>query len=347
MPNVHPRRQRAKAVLLSALIALPLLCLAVDWTADFALPEWDDYERGVLFSRLRTLRAAQPDRPWLAILGTSRSSNGFDARTLSEDESGPLVFNTSLMGATPLTSLLTLRRLVDEGHRPSEVVVEILPLTMHKMHISRKGRPLDIGRIRAADLPLVATLEPAAAGRIAWSWAETNALRTATYRAELAAHAWPAFAPQDRINQRPLRESIIDSHGWCPLEFDRVPPERYKTGFEVARKAYQKSLSELTEVDSNYEHTMNALLDYCRTQKIRVRALIFMPESPSFRAFYHPDAERFTYDYMNTFCQKWNVTLIDARTWCREDHFVDGHHLTARGSRHFTQRIHEELFARP
>jgi hypothetical protein len=342
---MHPRRQRAKGTILGALIALPLLFLAIDRTVENALPEWDDYERGVLFSRLRSLRAAEPDRPWLAILGTSRSANGFDARTLSENESGLLVFNASLLGSTPLTNLLALRRLVEEGHRPNEVVVEILPLMMHQMVLSRKGRPLDLARIRAVDLPLVAQLEPYSAGRMAWSWAEANTFRAATYRADLAAQAWPAFAPGDRVSLRSKRETIIDSHGQCALQMDPVPEETYHRGFEVARKQYQKPLSELTEVNSTYEHAMRALVSYCQSQNIRVRALIFMPESSAFRAFYGPGVEKFTYDYMRDLCAQWDIPLVDARSWCPDDCFIDGHHLTLRGSQHFSRRFHAEVLA--
>ena len=50
MPHVHPRRERGRAVAVSALIALPLLCVGLSVGVDRAAPGWDDYEAAVVIS---------------------------------------------------------------------------------------------------------------------------------------------------------------------------------------------------------------------------------------------------------------------------------------------------------
>src|SRR5215813_4947462 len=128
MPAAHPRRSRARAAAVTALITLPLLCVALSVGVDRLYPGWDDYELAVLLGRLRDRTAQSPHRPLEVVLGSSRAMNAFDTDGMSAiDPDGPLMMNLSLVGSTPLDSLLLLRRVVDLGYRPRGVILEVLP----------------------------------------------------------------------------------------------------------------------------------------------------------------------------------------------------------------------------
>src|SRR5207248_595058 len=105
MPQIHPRRDRARSAVLTALILLPVLCTALTLAADRLLPDWHDHEQAVAMGRLRARVAESPGRPLELILGSSRALNGIDAGGMSADPSAPVVVNMSLTGSNPMISL--------------------------------------------------------------------------------------------------------------------------------------------------------------------------------------------------------------------------------------------------
>src|SRR5262245_12107620 len=150
MPTVHPRRRRARAAVVTALVALPVLCVALSVGVDRLYPGWDDYEVAVILGRLRDRTAEFPHRPLELVLGTSRAMNAFCTDDLSAAPEGPLVLNLSLVGSTPLDSLLMLRQVVALGHRPHSVILEVLPCWVCKLGTIREKGYTRLLRYRAA-----------------------------------------------------------------------------------------------------------------------------------------------------------------------------------------------------
>jgi hypothetical protein len=344
MPTLHPRRLAARRLVVTTLVLIPLLLLGTDALSDRLWPDWEDYERAVLFSRLRARVAEQPTRPLCLTLGSSRAANAFDAKWLTEAAPhGPLVVNASLVGSTPLTSLLTLRRAVAEGHRPREVILEVLPTNSLNPLITPQGRPDDAKRLRLADWSLLASLHPEHRFALGWHVLEAQVGRTVRHRAEWLAQVCPDFAPRDRVGQRARQESVIDSHGWCPLRFDPVPPEIHQRGFALARETYEPSLRQPIPIQPAFSRVLEAFFAFCAEQQITVRAVLFLPESSAFRRFYGSGIESRLSEPVRTVCERFGVPFRDARTWCPDEVFVDGHHLNTRGSRLFLERLQREL----
>ena len=343
MPSFHPRRQAARRLVLTALLVVPLLVVGLDLCLDRLLPHWEDPERAVLLSRLRDRVAEQPHRPLRLVLGSSRATNAFDGRWLSEsDPHGPLVVNVSLVGSSPFTSLLTLRRVVAEGYRPRSLVLEVLPSYLQNPLITPQGQPPELHRLRLADWPLLYRLHPEHSLGLTWYMAEARTARCLRHRAELMARIWPRLAPPDRVRFRAHQEASIDSHGWHSFRMDPVPTEIAKRGFEVARTVYEPALREMRPPSPVFARVMKELFAFCHEQKITVEAVLFMPESSAFRGFYGPGVESGLSEIVSSVCEQHGVRFLDARDWCPDDVFIDGHHLTARGSRLFLERLRRE-----
>src|SRR5262249_57475954 len=107
---------------------------------------------------LRRRVAAPPHRPLLLMLGSSRPAVGFRPGVLSpagdDPDSGPLVFNFSLLSSGPVLELLCLQRLLDDGIRPDFVLVECWPLMWENRGGKFiEGHGLDTGRLGLLDLP--------------------------------------------------------------------------------------------------------------------------------------------------------------------------------------------------
>jgi hypothetical protein len=340
MPTVHPRRVRARATVVTALVALPVLCLAMSLGVDRLYPGWDDYELAVILGRLRDRTAEFPHRPLELVLGSSRAMNAFDTDGMSTiDPDGPVVMNLSLVGSAPLDSLLMLRHVVALGHRPRGVILEVLPIWIRKHGpIGDKGHTRLL-RYRAADLPMLSRVTPTWAPRLWHDWAAYNACRWHTLRADLLAEAVPAFAARDRLGQRANRESIITPYGWCPMVIDPVPPETYRKGLEVARTGYQPQLQKVDGMDPVFEAVMEEFFAFCREHQIVVRAVVITPENKDFLAFYGPGVEQRTADLLGELCRRHGARLLDARRWIADHRFLDGHHLNARGSQEFTRQF--------
>src|SRR5262245_35858104 len=107
-----------------------LLCTAAAQVALAAAVETNPALRdpafGSRWQRLRQRRQAEPGRPLLLAVGTSRLEVGLRA-DLVRLPGDPLVFNFGLPGAGPPQQWLTLRRLRADGVRPDALLLELLP----------------------------------------------------------------------------------------------------------------------------------------------------------------------------------------------------------------------------
>ena len=68
-----------------------------------------------------------------------------------------------------------------------------------------------------------------------------------------------------------------------------------------------------------------------------------MPEGPTFRSFYSPDARAEIDRCLEQVCKDFHVPLVDARGWMPETAFFDSHHLLPPGAVTFTQRLEREV----
>src|SRR5262245_20945385 len=115
--------RQARAALLWGLVAFVISQLGLAAAIEWKCPELRDPFYGCKANRLHR-RSAGPEAPFtLVMLGSSRTTYGFQASALeprlSEAAGRPVVaFNFGIPGAGPLMELLTLRRLLAAGVHP-------------------------------------------------------------------------------------------------------------------------------------------------------------------------------------------------------------------------------------
>ena len=178
--KLSPRHRRGRNSIACAVLALLALQSVMSYGINTRRLEWADAEYGTTVRNLDARKKEFPDRPLLAVLGSSRSRNAFAADRLSEpipgDEAPPLVYDSCLEGARPTHYLLMLRRLLALGIKPACVTIEILPIHI-RSHNGKGTDPLDLPmvpkteaiRMRPSDLDLVSRYH---ANR-RWFWART------------------------------------------------------------------------------------------------------------------------------------------------------------------------------
>src|SRR6185437_14491640 len=95
-------------------------------------PEWRDPEYGHRIHQLRELQANHPDRPIVVAVGSSRTLMGLDplAMGFADEPGSPLVYNFGQTGAGPLQILLTAFRILDDGMKPTALLIELFPAAL-------------------------------------------------------------------------------------------------------------------------------------------------------------------------------------------------------------------------
>ena len=123
-------QKRGRAALLWALAVFVGAQVGFHFLMEFHNPELRDPEYGVKLTRLRALQAANPGRPLLLVLGSSRVNMGLrpDCFPAAHSPHGdePLVYNLAINGAGPLSQLIYYHRLRADGIRPDWIVFEVL-----------------------------------------------------------------------------------------------------------------------------------------------------------------------------------------------------------------------------
>src|SRR5438552_3595995 len=105
--RLNGRRRRSFAKARSALLWLLAGFIAIQLVFDVALERWQpvlrDPEYGYKLNRLRALLRAQPGRPLILVLGSSRTNLGVCPAAMQPGmgslANAPLVFNFSINGA--------------------------------------------------------------------------------------------------------------------------------------------------------------------------------------------------------------------------------------------------------
>jgi hypothetical protein len=72
-------------------------------------------------------------------------------------------------------------------------------------------------------------------------------------------------------------------------------------------------------------------------------AMIMMPEASWFRDLLPMKADAILQQYLAGLEREFGFPIIDARTWCDDAQFRDGHHLLATGAAHFTERFGRDI----
>lgn len=328
------RRARARSAVTWCVIAFLLSQLSLAVVLERWRPELRDPEYGHKLNLLRRQIARTPHRPLLVALGSSRTLNGLRPERL--DPSGPLVFNFGLTRHGPVQQMLALDRLLRDGIRPDAVTIEVLPLAL-----AQGAQELD----------------PTPAFRHTWGdvrYLHAHGYRPAAYALDwLEARALPCYANRFALMSRieanwvPWAErqdfiwSHIDECGWLEAPAPRSEAEAQSNRERTMRDDGPQMRRFRIAPDS--DRALRLTLDRCRDEQIAA-AIVLMPEATWFRAFYAGNGDRQLRDYSAGLGRDFGVPLIDARAWCADGDFRDGHHLLAEGVQRFTARFRCEVF---
>lgn len=322
--------RRALAVAALVLLASHLLLLAaLEWFA----PQLRDPEYGRKLAGLRARLAESGEKPLVLVLGSSRVSMGLRPAVL-EPNTPALVYNGSMIGSGPLLQSLALRRYWDDGVRPSVVVLEVWAPFLKSDGPYLEEARIDVNRLAWADL---AQLLPYSRDphklRTAWRQARLNPWYSHRYL--ILNRLVPAMLPW--FQRRDFAWEPVDGWGWLPSNNVSPNPESRRQRLELTRQHYDFIFNDYT-ITPVADRAMRDCIGTAQKLGLAV-ALLQMPESSEFRAFYSPQMQATVDAYFQSLQTEFAVPLIDGRTWNEDDDLIDGFHLTRDGAIRFTQQF--------
>jgi hypothetical protein len=290
----------------------------------------------------RSPSVAAPSPFTLVVLGSSRTAHGLQAGALEEPLAAvvrePVVaFNFGIPAAGPFSQLLTLKRLLADGIRPSLLLVEVLaPLLAGQDALPAEARWLAADRLRLPDLKVLEE-QGFPVSQLRKDWWHSCLNPWYAHRFAIVSRLAPAWLPWNF--QQDWGDGLDDS-GWKePIDPDPTPEGR-RHAVEVARRQYTDLLRGF-RLGGPTCRAQRELLDICRREHIPV-ALVLMPEGSEFRSWYPPRAWDEIDAFLDALMEEYGTPVINAREWLADEFFVDSHHLTLEGAAIFTQRMGQE-----
>lgn len=307
-------------------------------------PHLRDPEYGYKLRLLNRHRAAEPERPLVVLLGSSRTGQGLRPGVLPELETvegrKPLVFNFSQVGSGPLAEFVTLRRLLDAGIRPDWLAIEILPALLGRTIDAFADPGSGVCRITWSDLQLVSRYMPDPQ-LLKERWVRAQFHPWHTHRFSLMNHYASDCVPW---RLRLDHWKSLDAWGWSDIGTDSQPLVTVPAALEVSRATYQRDLQNF-HVSSMQDRALHDMLALCRRENIPT-LLYLMPEGDIFRTWYTPTTAATINDYLRRLSTECQVPIVDLRIGVEEKYFGDSHHLYRKGASLFTKRFGAEVLAR-
>jgi hypothetical protein len=301
--------------------------------------EWRDPEYGHRLTQVRQLQRTHPDRPLVVAIGSSRTQMGLSPADMGfADEPGtPLVYNFGQAGAGALRMQLTLLRLLDDGVRPSYVLIEWFPAALTANGPAEEQAQAWAARLGASDLR---RLEPYCdhPGQLTHQWASHRLAPWYAYRLSLMSHWQPGWLRwQDRLT---YQWDQVDPFGWNPYPLDTVTGPVREAGIESVQKQYEPHIAHF-QVGAMSDRVVRDLIQRCRTEGIPI-AFYSTPEGPTVRSWYRPEVRATLEAYAAMLTHGYAVPMFDSADGFAEDEFADGHHLLRAGAVRFSRRLAEE-----
>jgi hypothetical protein len=302
--------------------------------AEVRFPWWYDREYAVRRELLHERIAEVPDRPLLAVIGSSRIGTAFYPSDLppmrDADGHEVLTFNYSHHGSGPRLNLMQMHRLLRDGTQPKWLVIELVPA-----HVRYEGVQSPLAA--AVDVPVLLPFMNKSRLILEVSRLRLNAVyrnRTVFLRTFAPAFATQAGAGDD-IYLGPLGDDAILSRPGAH------PEEKKDSQYELIKGMYAYQMRDL-EFDPKLVAATRALLELCRGRGIPA-VLLMAPEDSRFRTWYGAGVEERIQALYGGLGAEFDLPVIDARQWCPDEDFLDPHHLMPDGARRFTLRLGREV----
>jgi hypothetical protein len=336
-------QQRGRASLLwliAGFLALQgSLALAIErrW-----LPELRDPEYGYRASRLAA-RTATSDRPFTVVmLGSSRTTRGFQASLLEEKLTQSLgrpvvAFNFGITGAGPLHQLVDLRRLLADGIQPDLLLIEVLPPLLAGQLPEPEANRLPADRVWHRELALLERYG-ASSTALRTAWWETVPVPFYAHRFAILSRVLPQYVPNEGRLDWLYR---IDDSGWFDTPGRKQTAEQYRAAVNRAKQEYAERFADFRLGEQPCQ-ALHELLDLCRKKQVPA-LLVVMPEGSEFRSWYPLQAWPAVESFLEELGRQYAVPLVSARDWLDDRYFSDSHHPVPNGARLFTERLHREI----
>jgi hypothetical protein len=333
--------RRGRSYLLWALVGFAALQIAfgvaIDWKLSAVRDATFVYKRWQLQARM----ADHPGAPLVLALGSSRTMMGVRASRLHLSSAGKpvVVYNYAIPGSGPLTQLITLRRLVNDGVRPQALLLEVMPGQFNRVTgRSVDEKNLDGGRLRAGELVSAARLAKVPHLLVA-NWLTSRCVPCYWYASELGLNG--AHRPEWG---RPLgaEPPLTDGLGW-QAGLWRVTPEQRKQRTDFAVSQYYDVYTK-DGVAAEPVRELRLMLELCREKGILVH-LVVPPESSQFRALY---SQTFVGEFeatLSNICREYSLSLTNAQEWLADERFYDGLHELPEGASEYTERLERTLLS--
>ncbi len=308
---------------------------------------WRDREYGLRLARLQARRDANPGRPLLLALGSSRVAVGFRpvALPVLRDAHGRevIAFNFGALGAGPAAELVWLRRLLRDGVRPDWLLVEFWPPYWEPDSRAEEGRVLQPERLSWADIRVLERLGGRDGTALRRAWIQDRLFPWHTHRRPFLADIAPRWHLQDAADRDRERWLRPDATGWISYldlwEPAGIRPPRAQVERDWQRFAAGLARAQFTGPPAR---AFEELLALCRREGIQPLVAV-LPEGREFQALYPPGVRTAAAAYLRHLTADLSVPVVDARDWSLEADFPDGYHLFPTAAARFTGRLGREF----
>lgn len=308
------------------------------WNVALRDPLW-----GRKLAILRSRAAAEPDRPLVVVLGSSRTALGVKLENSLELDSAtdrpPIVFNLAVMGAGPVNELVCLRRLLAEGIRPDRVLLEIHPLLLHEERGFGELDVLDVNRLAWSDLSVFARYVYDSES-LYRRWFRSRLLPCLSHRVLFQMELAPRWLEPVYRNDLATM-ARLDRSGWTPHFRESVSSTEFQQCLELSVRGYELAFQQY-RITERPDRAVREMLEICRRERIAA-GLFLMPESSGFQAAYTPDIREKLGDYLARVSRDYDVPVFDATDAATDASFADGHHLLPSGAAAFASRFQRDV----
>jgi hypothetical protein len=336
LPSIACSARRSLAVFLLAFgtihIGLTALC-------GWGPAEFHDPLYGEKLSQLRRrIKRAPAGTPLAVVLGSSRAMTGLNAqlleRRLNEARRRPtVVYNFAVPGGGPVTELLLLRRLLDDGIRPDTLLLEMWPCFFAEQAVPHNLIWLESHGLGLKERNWIGEYGPLADPR---SVTTTSGLLAPWYRHRFALLRRFARGLMPNIHWG-VMSPLFDDAGWEPIGGQHPSDDTYSHYVETEKPTVSAYL-EPKPLSSATCRVINDIFAVTKEHQIRVVLTLF-PEARDLRDWCSEKHRSNIMGFLEQAGRDYDLTLIDGHDWLHDEDFFDPVHVLATGADHFTDHF--------
>ncbi|HEV3339378.1 MAG TPA: DUF1574 family protein [Pirellulales bacterium] len=337
-----PRRRniarKARASLGWSLALLGLIHAGLSALVGWGPAEFHDPLYGEKLAQLRgRVSRAEAGTQLVVVLGSSRALTGLNAqlleRRLSEIRRPAVIYNFAVPGGGPVTELLLLHRLLEDGVQPDLLILEMWPAFFAETAVSGNLQWLESHGIGLEERNWLATYGPLADPR---SVTTMGGMVVPWYRHRFALLRRFARKLMPSIPWG-VRSAWFDEAGWEPIGGERPSQEVYAQLVTADRQAVLPYFQTDRLAPASCR-VVKDILTLARQHQIHVVLTLF-PEASDLRQWCPDEYRGRMMTALEAASRERDFDLIDGHDWLPDEDFFDPVHVMAAGADNFTDRF--------